>query len=248
MILATKAKMANHMPLKAAVAPTSSKDDEDTASGFDFTIKKGRASRAISSIPSPSRGQTASNVALLPQPSRVLPTTPCLLEGGVLSSRRRGLWDQDVDITSYLKDSLLRPKDEERMGVHGGHHLLQEAMKQFGQTLATSCLASKKLRSQETIVKQEKQDTQQKMVSLQQEIQKASEPSIGKLSNSWMPRLRRSSSKRLAWQSKTTVCPTCNKSLSRRTSSLLIRSKSTKVKLPSSLGGRLVSNKPLVST
>ncbi|KAL9323901.1 hypothetical protein ACSQ67_008758 [Phaseolus vulgaris] len=115
-----------------------------------------------------------------------------------MSSRRRGLWDRDVDITSYPKDSLLRPKDEERMGVHGGHHLLQEAMKRFGQTLATSCLASKKLRSQETIVKREKRDTQRKMVSLQQEIQKASEPSIGKPSNSWMPRLRRSSSKRLA--------------------------------------------------
>jgi len=114
--LATKAKMANHMPLKAAVAPTSSEDDEDTASGFFFTRKRGRAASSISPIPSPSRGQAASNVAPLPQPSRVLSTTLCPLEGGAESSRRRGLSDQNVDITSYLEDSLLRPEDEERMG------------------------------------------------------------------------------------------------------------------------------------
>jgi len=65
---------------------------------------------------------------------------------------------------------LLRSEDEERMVVHAGHHLLQEAMKQFGKALATSCLAAKKLRSQET-AKREKQDAQQKMVSLQQEVQ-----------------------------------------------------------------------------
>jgi len=44
-------------------------------------------------------------------------------------------------------------------------------MKQFGQALATSCLAAKKLRSQEAVIEQEKQDTLQKMASLQQEIQ-----------------------------------------------------------------------------
>jgi len=57
------------------------------------------------------------------------------------------------------------------MVVHEGHYLLQEAMKKFGQALATSCLAAKKLRSQETATEQEKQDAQQKMVSLQQEFQ-----------------------------------------------------------------------------
>jgi len=91
--LATKAKMASHLPLKAAVASTSSKDDEDTASGFVFTRKRGRAARATSPIPSPSRGQGASNAAPLLHPSHVLPTTPCPLEGGAESSRRRGLWD-----------------------------------------------------------------------------------------------------------------------------------------------------------
>ncbi|KAL9298021.1 hypothetical protein ACSQ67_023917 [Phaseolus vulgaris] len=42
---------------------------------------------------------------------------------------------------------------------------------------------------------------------------KASEPSISEPSNSWMPRLRRPPSKRLARRSKAIVCPTCNKSL-----------------------------------
>jgi len=41
--LVAKAKMANRAPLKVAVAPTSSEDDEDTASGFVFTGKRGRA-------------------------------------------------------------------------------------------------------------------------------------------------------------------------------------------------------------
>jgi len=44
-------------------------------------------------------------------------------------------------------------------------------MKQFGQALVTSCLAVKKLQSQETTTEQEKQDAQQKMASLKQEVQ-----------------------------------------------------------------------------
>jgi len=56
------------------------------------------------------------------------------------------------------------------MDGHGGHHLLQEAMKQFRQALATSCVGVKKLQGQAAI-EQEKRDTQQKMASLQQEIQ-----------------------------------------------------------------------------
>jgi len=96
------------------------------------------------------------------------------LEGGAKSSGRKGLWDLDIDITSYLEDSLLRPEDEERMMVHGGHHLIQEAKKHFGQTLATSCLAAKKLQSQEAATEaliREDQDLDQKVPSLQQKIQ-----------------------------------------------------------------------------
>jgi len=89
--LAMKAKMASHMSLMTAVSPTSFEDDDDTASGFFFTKKRGRVVRAISPILSPSRGQATSIVAPLLQPSRVLPTTPCPLEWGAESSRRRGL-------------------------------------------------------------------------------------------------------------------------------------------------------------
>jgi len=64
----------------------------------------------------------------------------------------------------------LGPEDEERVGGHGGHYLLREDMKQFGQALATSCVAVKKMQGQEAAIEQEKQDTQQKMASLQQEI------------------------------------------------------------------------------
>jgi len=118
--MATKAKMASHLPLKAAVTLTSSEDDKDTTSGFVFTRKRGRA-RAINPMPSPSWGQAASNATPPLQPSTALLATPGRLEGGVESSRRKGLCDSDVDITSYLEDSLLRPEDEERMG---GHHVL----------------------------------------------------------------------------------------------------------------------------
>jgi len=142
--MATNAKMASQLPLKAAVAPTSLEDDEDTASGFIFTRKRGRA-RAVSPMPSPYRDQAASNVARPPQPSTALPTTQGHLEGGAESSRRKGLWDFDVDIISYLEDSLLGSEGVERVGGHGGHYLLQEAMKQFGQALATSCVVVKKL-------------------------------------------------------------------------------------------------------
>jgi len=121
--LASKAKVASQMPPKAVVAPTSSEEDEDTASGFIFTRKRGR-NRAISPVPSSSQGQTTLSVAPPQQPSNVPPATPCYLEGGAKSSRRKCLWDTDIDITSYLEDSLLRSEDEERMVVHGGHHLL----------------------------------------------------------------------------------------------------------------------------
>jgi len=72
---------------------------------------------------------------------------------------------------------LLHPEDEEKMEVHGGHHLLQEAMKHFGQALATSCLTVKKLWSQETATEREKQDAQQKMAILQQTVPSTNKPS-----------------------------------------------------------------------
>jgi len=78
--LATKAKMASHLPVKVAIALTSSEDVEDTALGFVFTRKRGRA-YAIILVHSSSRGQETSNVAPLPHPSHVLPTTLCPLEG-----------------------------------------------------------------------------------------------------------------------------------------------------------------------
>ena len=88
--LAAKEKMASCAPTKVAVAPTSFEDDEDTASSFVFTRKRGRA-QAISLMPSPSRGQATSNVAPLSQLPLTLASTPCLLEGGAESLRHKGL-------------------------------------------------------------------------------------------------------------------------------------------------------------
>ena len=82
--MATKAKMASHLPLKAAVAPTSFEDDEDIASVSVFTRKWGRA-RVISLLPSLSRGQATSNTTPSPQPSTALPATLGHLEGGAES-------------------------------------------------------------------------------------------------------------------------------------------------------------------
>jgi len=90
--MAAKAKMASRAPLKVVVAPTSSENDKDTASGFNFTRKRGRAQATIL-MPSPSRGQVASKAAP-PSPLPHTPTaTPCLLEASAESSRRKGLWD-----------------------------------------------------------------------------------------------------------------------------------------------------------
>jgi len=84
--LAEKAKMVSHAPPKVVVAPTSTEDDEETASGFVFTRKRGRA-QATSSMLSPSRGQVASNAASPSQPPHIPVATPCLLEVG---ERARG--------------------------------------------------------------------------------------------------------------------------------------------------------------
>jgi len=84
---------------------------------------------------------------------------PCPREAGAKSSRRKGLWDQGVDVTSLLEDALLRPEDEERMDTHSSQHLLQEVVKQLGQALATSCMAMKKMRHQKVAIEQDKQDS-----------------------------------------------------------------------------------------
>ena len=44
-------------------------------------------------------------------------------------------------------------------------------MKQLRQALATSCVFVKKMRRQEVTIEQEKQDSQQRMADLEQEIQ-----------------------------------------------------------------------------
>jgi len=88
--LVAKEKMVSRAPPKVVVAPTSSEDDEDTALGFVFARKRGRA-QATSPMPSFSRGQVASNVAPPSQPPHTLVATPCPLEVGVESSSRKGL-------------------------------------------------------------------------------------------------------------------------------------------------------------
>jgi len=115
--------MVSRAPSKVVVVPTSSEDDEDTASGFVFTRKWGRA-QATSPRPTPSRGQVASNVAPPSQPPHTPVAMPCPLEVGVESSRRKDLWDQGVEVTSLLEDALLHPEDEERMDAHSSQHLL----------------------------------------------------------------------------------------------------------------------------
>jgi len=50
-------------------------------------------------------------------------------ERGVESSRRKGLWDPNLDIASYLESAVILLEDEGRLIVHDGHHLLQEAMR-----------------------------------------------------------------------------------------------------------------------
>ena len=68
---------------------------------------------------------------------------------GADSSRRKGLWDPNLDVVVHIESALLLPEDEERLRAHNGLHLLKEAIKQFGQALATSCLAVKKIQNQE---------------------------------------------------------------------------------------------------
>ena len=106
------------------------------------------------------------------QPPHTPIATPCPLEAGAGSSRRKGLWDQGFDVTSLLENALLRPEDEERMYAYSCQHLLQEVMKQLGQAPATSCVVVKKMRRREVAIEQDKQDSQQRMADLEQEIQK----------------------------------------------------------------------------
>ena len=69
--LASEAKVASQMPLKAVVAPTSSEEDEDTASSFIFTRKEGEIvpSARCFLLPGASGIERCSSSATLQRPS-----------------------------------------------------------------------------------------------------------------------------------------------------------------------------------
>jgi len=94
-------------------------------------------------------------------------------EGGAESSRRKGLWDPNLDVSAHIEGALLLPEDEERLRAHNGRHLLEEAIKQFGQALATSCLAVEKIQSQGIATEskiQENDELHRKVAGVQQEL------------------------------------------------------------------------------
>ncbi|KAL9331321.1 hypothetical protein ACSQ67_000931 [Phaseolus vulgaris] len=80
---------------------------------------------------SPSRGRAVSHHASPPGDPSSSPIIMSNFERGVESSRRKGLWDPNLDIASYLESAVILLEDEGRLIVHDGHHLLQEAMRNF---------------------------------------------------------------------------------------------------------------------
>ena len=67
-------------------------------------------------------------------------------EGEVESSKRRNLWDQSLNAPTFLEEVLLPAEEKKRLMAHDENHLVREVIRQFGQALATSCLATAKMK------------------------------------------------------------------------------------------------------
>jgi len=67
-------------------------------------------------------------------------------EGDGTSAPEEGLWDPNLDAPFFLEKILLPTKTKEKLEGLEQDHLVEQAMRQLGQALATNCLAISNLR------------------------------------------------------------------------------------------------------
>jgi len=67
-------------------------------------------------------------------------------EGEGTSTQEEGLWDPNLDSPSFLEKVLLPIKTKEKLSDLEKDHLVEQAVRQLGQALATNCLAISQLR------------------------------------------------------------------------------------------------------
>jgi len=122
-------------------APT---DDEETTSRLVFTRK--RKAIAAPTKHSHSNGRAPSH-HVTPSEGQNPPRDMMVVrEGKAKSSKRGNLWNPSLDATTFLEEVLLRAEEKEKLMAHDENHLVREAIRKFGQVLATCCLAAAKMK------------------------------------------------------------------------------------------------------
>jgi len=146
--MAKRMRVAANVPkdslrLEALIPTQVPTDDEETTLGLVFTRKRKAVAaptehshsdgRAPSHHDAPSEGQTPLRDMVVIQ------------EGEAESLRRPNLWNPNLDDPSYLKKVLLRTEEREKLMTRDESYLIREAIRQFGQALAISCLTASKV-------------------------------------------------------------------------------------------------------
>jgi len=80
------------------------------------------------------------------------------------SAPEGGLWDPNMDATSFLEKTLLSTKAKEKLESLEEDQLVDQVVRQLGQALAINCLAISKLRGWKGLAK----ETSLKVVELSQ--------------------------------------------------------------------------------
>ena len=95
-------------------------------------------------------------------------------EGEAEISKGKNLWDPSLDTRTFLEKALLPTEERERLMTHDENHLVREAIRQFGQALARSCLTATKMKERkaaEDLKAQEISELRKEMEHLQSELQ-----------------------------------------------------------------------------
>ena len=82
-----------------------------------------------------------------PEEGQTLPRDVVVFqEGEAESLKRPNIWDPNLDAPSYIEEVMLHPEEMEKLVTHDEGHLIREAIRRFGQALATTCLATTKIK------------------------------------------------------------------------------------------------------
>ena len=168
-------KVSLNQKMKVPATTTSTPTgDEETFSGPVFRRKRKRKALVAPTEHShldwraPFHHATPSKDQSLPRDMVVIE------EGEVESSKGKNLWNLSLDAPKFLKKALLPAEERERLMAYDKIHFAHEAIRKFGQALATICLVATKMKERKAtkdLKAQKISKLRKEMEHLQSELQ-----------------------------------------------------------------------------